>query len=223
MSPPIDIQAPHPPLSYTTSPAASFLAVKRSEFLASRPRIQVLMAGAVVFRQVPPGNPTATADQVLVVRRSASDSYPGTWETPGGSIEETDSTIIAGAVRELWEETGIRACHVPCAVGMLLQDGRAAEVAAKDDARLDDDGLTITFVETGRVWGKSTVIVEVESTDEVTVRPDEHSEWAWVTEEEVRRGRMDSGNGGMRELNFVSECVRWTLLDAFRMRKEVNS
>ncbi|KFH47448.1 hypothetical protein ACRE_016390 [Hapsidospora chrysogenum ATCC 11550] len=223
MSPPTNIEAPHPPLSYTTSPVASFLAVTKSEFLASRPRIQKLMTGAVVFRQAPPSNPTATAaDQVLVVRRAASDSYPGTWEVPGGSIDETDSTVIAGAVRELWEETGLRARHVPCAVGMLLQDGRAAEIAAKDDSRLDDDGLTVTFVETGRVWGKSTVMVEVESTAEVTVRPDEHSEWAWVTEEQVRDGWMDGLGGGKRELTFVSECVRWTLLDAFRMRKEVN-
>jgi 8-oxo-dGTP pyrophosphatase MutT (NUDIX family) len=221
MSPPIDIQAPHPPLSYTTSPAVSLLAITRPEFLAFRPRIQALMAGAVVFRQVPTGHPTA--DQVLVVRRAASDSYPGTWEIPGGSIDETDSTVVAGAVRELWEETGLRARHVPCAVGMLLQDGRAAEVAAKDDTRLDDDGLTVTFVETGRVWGKSTVMVEVESTEVVTVRPDEHSEWAWVTEEEVHRGQMDGGDGGRRELNLVSEGVKWTLLDAFRMRKEMSS
>ena len=218
---------PEPPLTFTTSPAVDFINVPRSAFLASRPRIKRLMTGAIVFRQTSDKNP-APVDQLLLVRRAASDSYPHMWETPGGSVDESDATLAAGAARELWEETGLRATHVACVVGMSLDDS-AFEVAglgiepSAEVAQLDEDGVTVTFLESGSIWGKSTVIIEVESTNEIKVTPEEHSDWAWVSEQDVRRGWTEGDDGKRRRLGFVSEAVIRTLLDAFRRRKEMRT
>lgn len=45
-------------------------------------------------------------DQLLIVRRSLDDkSYPGTWEFPGGHLDDNE-TIKEGLKRELFEEIG---------------------------------------------------------------------------------------------------------------------
>ena len=46
-------------------------------------------------------------DEFLVIRRSDVDEREGQWTIPGGHIDDEDSSIEAGAVRELEEETGI--------------------------------------------------------------------------------------------------------------------
>ena len=45
--------------------------------------------------------------QFLVIRRSDIDDREGQWTMPGGHIDEEDSSIEAGAVRELKEEAGL--------------------------------------------------------------------------------------------------------------------
>ena len=45
-------------------------------------------------------------DQLLIVRRSLDDtSYPGSWEFPGGHLDDNE-TIKEGLKRELFEEIG---------------------------------------------------------------------------------------------------------------------
>lgn len=44
---------------------------------------------------------------VLLLRRSADDKYPGSWELPGGAIEEGEEPKRA-ALREVFEEAHIR-------------------------------------------------------------------------------------------------------------------
>jgi 8-oxo-dGTP pyrophosphatase MutT (NUDIX family) len=46
--------------------------------------------------------------QVLCLRRSAEGRSPGSWEAVHGHIDEGE-TAVATAVRELWEEAGLRA------------------------------------------------------------------------------------------------------------------
>jgi len=45
--------------------------------------------------------------QVLIIRRAGHDERKGQWTIPGGHIEEDDSSIAAGAKRELLEETNL--------------------------------------------------------------------------------------------------------------------
>lgn len=43
----------------------------------------------------------------LIIRRSNIDERGGQWTVPGGHIDDEDSSIEAGACRELKEETGL--------------------------------------------------------------------------------------------------------------------
>jgi 8-oxo-dGTP pyrophosphatase MutT (NUDIX family) len=45
--------------------------------------------------------------QFLVIRRSDIDDRVGQWTMPGGHIDDKDSSIEAGAIRELKEEAGL--------------------------------------------------------------------------------------------------------------------
>ena len=60
---------------------------------------EVIAAAVVVFDK---------ADRVLVLRRSETDGWmPGRWDLPGGMLEPGEPEMD-GALRELYEETGLR-------------------------------------------------------------------------------------------------------------------
>ena len=46
-------------------------------------------------------------DRFLLLRRSNVDERVGQWTIPGGKVEKSDASYIAGAQRELREETGL--------------------------------------------------------------------------------------------------------------------
>ena len=46
-------------------------------------------------------------DRFLLLRRSNVDERVGQWTIPGGKVEKSDTSYIAGAQRELREETGL--------------------------------------------------------------------------------------------------------------------
>tara|TARA_R100000664_G_C2673354_1_gene84430 strand:+ start:105 stop:557 length:453 start_codon:yes stop_codon:yes gene_type:complete len=46
-------------------------------------------------------------DNILIIRRSTDDKRDGQWTIPGGHIEDEDTSIEQGAVRELFEETDL--------------------------------------------------------------------------------------------------------------------
>ena len=56
--------------------------------------------------------------EFLIIRRSPIDKRGGEWTFPGGHIDDTDGSIEAGAVRELYEETNLK-----CSLGNLLYLG----------------------------------------------------------------------------------------------------
>ena len=49
--------------------------------------------------------------QFLIIRRSKIDKRAGQWTIPGGHIDDEDSSIEAGAVRELEEEANL-SCNI---------------------------------------------------------------------------------------------------------------
>ncbi|KAH7000194.1 NUDIX hydrolase domain-like protein [Ilyonectria destructans] len=204
-----------PPTSYTVSPSLQAHASTSPDvFLAANTDIDNLIAGALV---------TNTQGRILLLRRAPTDSWPLKWEVPGGSVDATDASFVAAAVRELWEESGLRATHVKAAVRLLSEvEAGAPEPEPKTRAAGDGEvdlqmkGDVCLFRETGNVWAKLTAWVDVETCEAVVVRADEHAEWAWITQEEARLRKFADG----RELDFVSEGVRRTVLEGFRLWEE---
>jgi ADP-ribose pyrophosphatase YjhB (NUDIX family) len=136
--------------------------------------------------------------RVLLVQRSARDTMPNLWEVPGGSVDDDDKSILHAVARELWEEAGLTATKI----------GRLAGAPQ------------IFAVPSGKEFCKFTFLVEVEQTSDgglkVKLDPMEHQNFVWATEGDVRAGKV-----GNVELEFTSWEVKQTVLEAFRVRKEV--
>ncbi|KAG7294559.1 hypothetical protein NEMBOFW57_004634 [Staphylotrichum longicolle] len=141
-------------MRFTTSSTLSAFSISPASFLASRPDIHNLIAGAMVFRTAPNtiNSPDGTAApttvtaathlETLLLQRALSDSFPLRWEIPGGTADpRLDATVAGVAVRELWEETQLRARRLVCPVGLGLAPGVAslAMLGEAEDARADAD------------------------------------------------------------------------------------
>ncbi|KAJ4368572.1 hypothetical protein N0V86_009479 [Didymella sp. IMI 355093] len=163
-------------------------AVSKRAYLEAHPdaAAKLVATAALVLDSSPP------QPRILLLQRAASDSYPGKWEPPGGAVDDEDLSILHGAARELWEEAGLRAAHVGGPVGephlfrrsngdMICQFSFAVHVLSEEDAALT-----------------------------TKLDPNEHQQYVWATEEEVRAGRA-----GIVDLEFVRGDVKSTVLLAF--------
>ncbi|KAL0937801.1 nudix domain protein [Colletotrichum truncatum] len=122
---------PNPPLSYTTSSALNPYLVPYHPLNPSAttdPRDLVthrLAVGAAVL------NLSSTPHRILVLQRSAKEkALPHCWEVPGGAAESVDGNLVASSMRELWEETGLRAARVKGLVGSYKWSGFGPSVDA---------------------------------------------------------------------------------------------
>ncbi|CAH0057447.1 unnamed protein product [Clonostachys solani] len=195
--------------------------ISPAEFLTSRPQIHNLIAGTIVFRSLfaAPSGPNL---ETLLIQRAASDSFALKWEIPAGTADLTADTSIAGvAVRELWEETQLRTRKLTHSVGLGLPDDVSYLTleGEAEDARMDPDLNIFLLRVSGLTWAIVTFIADIEDNHgAVTLRPDEHLAWAWVSEDEVKEGRFRHGTG--QNLEFVSEAMRMIVLEGFRVKKE---
>ncbi|KAK4085513.1 uncharacterized protein Triagg1_503 [Trichoderma aggressivum f. europaeum] len=225
-------------LTYTHSPSLAPLTTHSPQCLSasSNPPINYLMTSVLVLRSHPPSR----QPQILLLRRHPADSYPLKWEPPGGSVDASDPTVLFAAARELHEETSLRNPHFHTWVAMA-RDGnlegaeamkswgvRPEEELARDVEVKVDGGSAVrvtTFLETKNVWGKMNFVATVEGAEAVEIDPEEHVEWGWFTEEEVRRGRavLRLGDGEERErvLEFTSRAVWGSVLEAFGVGREM--
>jgi len=117
--------------------------------------------------------------QTLLVRRAPTDSFPLCWEVPGGSADQGE-TLLEAAARELFEEAGLVAVRARALVDLA----EWVEISTRD-------GLE-------ERWHKFVFLMEVEGgkivdgkreKPEVKLDPEEHCEFLWATEEEVRQNR----------------------------------
>ncbi|KAE8452065.1 hypothetical protein EG329_002231 [Mollisiaceae sp. DMI_Dod_QoI] len=182
---------PKPPLAtlsfYTTTSALLPFSILVEDYLTSHPLKHHIVAAALVFS-------SSTPPQILIIQRAARDYVPNLWEIPGGSCD-ADESILAGTVRELWEESGLVATEV------LRQVGEASE-----------------WVEEGKVWRKFSFEVEVEGM-EVRLDEEEHQAFLWVTEEECKVGVVVR-EGKQREIKWTNESQLAVILEGFRLRKK---
>ncbi|KAI1093281.1 NUDIX hydrolase domain-like protein [Rostrohypoxylon terebratum] len=130
--------------------------------------------------------------KILLVQRAAHDSLPSLWEIPGGACDFEDKSLLHGVARELWEESGLRASFI----GPLIGEGE------------------VFFTKEGD-WCmcKYSFLTEVEGY-EVTLDPNEHQAFLWVTEEEARSGKC-----GDVKFDFTFPQQRQAVLEAFQARK----
>ena len=100
-------------------------------------------------------------NKLLVVRRVATDDFlGGEWELPGGGVDFGE-TITQGAIRELFEETGLR-------VGSI--DGTFAGF----------DYTTPTKPKVRQINFKVTA-----KTGDIRLEPTEHDEYRWIEANDI--------------------------------------
>ena len=158
-----------------------------------------IATGAVVFN----------ADgRVLLVQRASHDSMPNRWEVPGGAVDDEDESILHGAARELWEEAGL----VPTRIARFIPEGGQDR---GHDIRFEDMGNHFTNRAGTKKFCRFSFETEVESCDRVVLDPNEHQDYVWATEEEVRDEKI-----GGREIPLTGPAARSMILTAFRLRKE---
>lgn len=79
-------------------PAAKYIDESPFTYLKAQPnKFTHMVTAAAVFHN----------NRLLLVQRAEGDSYPGRWEIPGGSVDQTDKSIKSALARELREETGL--------------------------------------------------------------------------------------------------------------------
>src|SRR4051794_19183220 len=97
----------HPEAESYGVPNETFIAVNSDKF---KFKFKYVAVGAIVMEKSKP-------ERVLLIQRSAADTIPGKWETPGGGMDDSDISILHGVARELLEETGMTASRIGPPVG----------------------------------------------------------------------------------------------------------
>ncbi|KAJ9635840.1 hypothetical protein H2201_000164 [Coniosporium apollinis] len=184
---------------FLVPPELVHLSIPLKTFQEQHPDVQGLVIGALVY----------SGDRLLLLQRSASDSYPNRWEVPGGSCDLEDETVLHAVARELFEETGLRATRIVRQVGdgVRFQTGRPSNVT---------NWLKLSFevevATSGSFMGKGDAQGTYEAYQDVMVKlnPAEHQRFIWIKEEELR---LKTANG--IPLSFISKDQLDLMLAAF--------
>ncbi|KAI1259092.1 NUDIX hydrolase domain-like protein [Xylariaceae sp. FL1019] len=172
------------PTTFTSDLSLDKYKVTRNAYMDAypSPKLNGICVAACVFDK---------SDRVLLLQRAAHDSMPLRWEIPGGACDKEDESLMHGAVRELWEEAGVRAVSVDALIG---------------------EGYGF-FSRRGALIWKFAFIVTVETHD-VKLDPNEHQSFVWATEDEVRAKKC-----GDIDLVYTSENQLKEILVAFEWKK----
>lgn len=176
-------------------PSTTHLSIPAKAYLSqdqSEHAPKFLATGTIVF----------SASRILLLQRAPGDSMPNLWETPGGACDTDDKTILHAAARELWEETKL----VATSVGPMIGQYTFKTGSGKSVRKLN----FVVQVERQNDHGDSDF--------EVRLRLDEHQDFLWATEEEVRLSKV-----GNVEIQFTKPQQQAVVLDAFAMAEASNA
>ncbi|UNI22509.1 hypothetical protein JDV02_008393 [Purpureocillium takamizusanense] len=191
---------PAPPaFSFTFDPSLALYNVPLQTYLDSHPEFDAIAAGALVFSR----DPATGARRILLLQRAAHDSMPLRWEIPGGACDHDDPSLLHGLARELWEESRVVLRHV----SRLVTLGSGARELGKGS----QDGA-VFFSRRGLRIIKYSFLVEAEEPVEIVLDPNEHAQFLWATEEEVRAGKV-----GDVKLTMTTDQQAATIREAFRL------
>ncbi len=183
------IVAAHPEFKLDHDPSVADFTVSTSSYLKAHPNAPfnyIATSSLVVDTRA------ASQPRILLVQRAVNDSNPNRWEPPGGACDDEDPSIIYAAARELWEETGLVANNVSGLIGdpYLFTTSRGKKVCRFNFAvRLNTDDGNMPAVK---------------------LDPNEHQNFVWATEEEVKARKVDD-----TELVFTRDEVEHIVLLAF--------
>jgi 8-oxo-dGTP pyrophosphatase MutT (NUDIX family) len=156
-------------------------------------------------------HPTSITPKILLVQRAAHDSHPNEWEVPGGAVDDTDSSFLDAAARELWEEAGLKVKRWIGPVG----SGKGAE---GEDEVVKKGGYAFTTSKGKRII-KFHVEAEVLPVEEgevlVKLDPEEHQDYVWAGREEIERGECEG-----RKLVFTAEGQKWVAMEGLKLKED---
>ncbi|KAI1811282.1 NUDIX hydrolase domain-like protein [Poronia punctata] len=180
----VALTAPGAPTVFSSGPSVAHLRVPLKTYLETS-KLHGAIVGTYVFDK---------AGRVLLVQRAAHDSMPHRWEIPGGGVDREDESILHAALRELWEEAGLRAHSIKGLVGPGYH----------------------FLSPRGSPYCKFSFIVEVEDYN-VKLDPNEHQAFLWVTEEEAAIKKC-----GDVEFSYTTRNQEASMREAFKIYKQVN-
>ncbi|KAK5994480.1 hypothetical protein PT974_04955 [Cladobotryum mycophilum] len=178
---------------FTFDESLTDLTVSKDEWLRINEKSFDGMASAAVIFD--------SQDRVLLIQRAAHDSMPNKWEVPGGAVDPEDISILHGCARETVEEAGLKAKHFK----RLINEGEGKE---KWSVFTNSRGT--------KIISSFAFEVEVEEGVEVKLDPNEHQDWTWVGEEEVKAGVTRDG----KRIPLSASMVQNRLSEAFRLRRQ---
>lgn len=124
--------------------------------------------------------------RILLLERTLCDTRPGYWEPPGGAAEDQDETPGDALKREVGEETGLQLSQVTHTL--------PTQTWTRSKGREDYNWVGLpciikvseleTFESRGSSQRASQPVLKWE--DIIRLNPEEHQNFAWATEEEVR-------------------------------------
>ncbi|KAH0558377.1 hypothetical protein GP486_004967 [Trichoglossum hirsutum] len=175
----------------------NFLGFPLEKWFSSHPQYQHLVIGALIFGYRPPAIGGSSSDdrqpRLLLVKRSAMDSYPGCWEVPSGSVERTDLTISDAVAREVLEETKLRVSRFVGEVrGQPVhwwsrQGGGIRVLKLSFEVEVVELPERLTARRTSLAHDGPSESLNLDDVP-VVLNPDEHEAYEWVTREELEKG-----------------------------------
>lgn len=195
--------------TFTLPPKLAPFTASLKDFRVSYDNTTRLVIGAFIFSY---GDPVAFHSQsngdtkserpkpeprLLLLHRASADAYGDLWDFPGGSVEESDSTMVDAVKREVMEETGLQVAEIVECVGMR------------------------TWIDTrpGRntKWAKFSFTVRVvKESDgknpEIKLAEAEHQAFMWATEENIRASLEERDDApkfiAMEEIEIAAEAFK---------------
>ena len=128
------------------------------------------VVGAAIVKATEAGSTHSYA--LLVLQRAVGNMFAGNWELAGGKVEATDASVRDAVAREVLEETGLKVSEV------------LGEIDDVHELKLEIDRKGLVPVR---------YAVAVENSNNITLSPEEHSQYRWVTLEDVDSLSMSPG------------------------------
>jgi 8-oxo-dGTP pyrophosphatase MutT (NUDIX family) len=195
--------------TFTLPPKLAPFTASQKDFQESYDSTTRLIVGAFIFSYGRPvagpskGNVDAKSEmpalepRLLLLHRASADAYGDLWDFPGGSVEESDETIVAAVEREVLEETGLQVAEIMEYVGMHTwiqsQLGRDIKWAK----------FSFTVRVTERSDGKD---------PEIKLAEAEHQAFMWATEDEIKAS-LEGREGSIKfiaveEIEIAAEAFK---------------